>query len=177
MKKSLALILCALLALACCASLAEGAQEIGSINVNGAYKLTAKMPEGYTLKVEENQESFLRGTLSSEDPLKPEMTFSIVYDETYSEVERMNNLTEADLAFLESTFPEGSEISYGETSEGTKLMIVKANAETEYMTILTVYKGYMIEFDLFAGPDGKLTEEQQKQAVTFLSDLQFVPVV
>ncbi len=176
-KKSLSLLLCALLALLCAAAAAEDVQDIGTINVNGAYKLTARLPEGYRLEFLDEGEGYLRGSLTSEDPAKPFMYFSIAWDETYSEVERMNDMPEADLANLAATFPEGSEISYGETTEGTKLMIVHAaESGTEYMTVLTVYKGYMVEFDLFAGPDGHLSEEQKNLAVAFLSDMQFLPV-
>ncbi len=177
MKKILSLILCALLAFSCCASLAEGAMEIGSVNVNGNYILTAKLPDGYKLTMKVEQDGYLQGELTTEDVLKPRMVFSIAADETYAEAERMNDLTEADLAVLESSFEAGSKISYGETSEGTKLMIVRSTLEShEYIAILTYYKGYMIEFDLFAGPDGKLSEDQEKVAIAFLSDMQFMPV-
>ncbi len=177
MKKLLALVICALLALGGCAALSEDAQEIGSINVNGAYKLTAKLPEGYQLEMTQDTEGYLRGTLSSSDPLKPAMIFSIAFDETYSDVERLNDLSDEDLAFLESTFGPGSEISYGETSEGTRLMFVRtADAQNEFLAVFTIYKGYMIEFDLFAGPGGKLSAEQESTAITFLSDMQFVPI-
>ena len=45
----------------------------------------------------------------------------------------------------------------------------------DYLSILTVYKGYMIELNMFAGTgsDGKLTEEQKKIAVDFLSNMNF----
>ncbi len=177
MKKMLSLILCALLTLSCCISLSEGVQEIGSVNVNGSYILTAKLPDGYTLKMNAEKEGYLQGELTTEDVLKPQMRFSIAADETYADLERMNDMSEEDLAVLESSFEAGSEISYGETSEGTKLMIVRSTIDSrEYMAIVTYYRGFMIEFDLFAGPDGKLTDEQEKTAIDFLSDMQFVPV-
>ncbi len=44
---------------------------------------------------------------------------------------------------------------------------------------MTLYKGYAVEFVISPNPnaaDQKLTEEQIRTAVNFLSDLEFIPV-
>ena len=182
MKKLLALFSALILTLTLCASLAESTEtEIGSINVNGNYTLTCAVPEGYSLNVTGAEESSVRGSMVTEDPSRPSMVFSIVFDETYSDVERMNDMTEEDIAFLESTYTEENPyavVSYMETAYGTKLMCVRATLkESDFLSILTVYKGYLIEFDLFPGEEsnGLLTDEQVSTAVDFLSGLNFVP--
>jgi hypothetical protein len=72
------------------------------------------------------------------------------------------------------------EIEYRQTAYGTKLMVAREiGDDTDFVDILTVYKGYLIEFNMTPGPlaaDQKLTENQIAQCVQFLSDLDFTPV-
>ena len=178
MKKLIAFILSAMLCLCFSSVLAEqGTQEIGTINANGLYKLTGSLPEGYALHVETEEEGLLHGTLQHSDPLKPSLVFTLIFDETYADVERMNDLSQEDLDFLLSTFEDPEkQVSYTETSHGTKLMCVSTQVENwDYLSILTIYKGYMIELNMFAGTgsDGTLTEEQKQIAIDFLSNMNF----
>ena len=47
------------------------------------------------------------------------------------------------------------EITYGETGLGTKLLIAReTGADTDFVDILSVYKGYLVEFNMTPGPDG-----------------------
>ena len=109
------------------------------------------------------------------------MFLAIEFDEIYSEVKRMNDMTEEQLQEIIDTFADdGDEISvsYKETSHGTKLMFVQEAVESiDFVAIITVYEGYMIEFDMLAGPAAEegLTEAQIQMCVDFLSDLDFIP--
>ena len=178
MKKMISLLLAALL---CCGgALAEApaGEKVGSINVNGSYEISAVVPEGYQMSVVQEDSSRIQGTLrADEDGTRPILAFSIVYEETYSDIDRLNDMTEEDLAFLEGTYAEQNPtISYRETAHGTKLMCVTGTVGTaDFLSILTIYRGYMIEFDVFPGQetDGKLTEEQVNMAVDFLSGMTF----
>ena len=53
MKKLFALLLSLALALGCCAALAETPvkTELGTINMNGAFKLQCSLPEDYDIKI------------------------------------------------------------------------------------------------------------------------------
>jgi len=108
------------------------------------------------------------------------MYLSIAYDESYGDVEKLNNLSEADLAILEETFKDMNDvnISYRETTHGTRLMIAReTGADTDFVDILTIYKGYFIEFNMTPNPqaaDQTLTDDQIQMCVNFLSDLDFV---
>ncbi len=179
MKKLLAVLLCAALMTACAAALAEEGtlQPFGTIDANGLYALTGKLPDGYTFDIETAETGLLHGSLRNPDTTKPILAFTVIFDETYAEVERLNDLGAEDLAFLESTFEDPEkQVSYTETAHGTKLMCVSTQVGGwEYFTILTIYKGYLVEINMFAGEGsgGTLTEEQKKIAVDFLSHMNF----
>lgn len=158
------------------AAAANGLQEFGTVDANGLYKLTGTLPEGYEASIEIAEAGLLHGVLQHLDSTKPVIAFTIVFEETYAEVERMNDLSQEDLDFLISTFESPEKVTYTETAYGTKLMCVSTQLENwDYLTILTIYKGYMIELNMFAGPgtDGQLTDEQEKIAIDFLSDMNF----
>ena len=91
MKKLIALILCAALALSCAAALAEAApekEEIVTINMNGAFALKGLLPEGYkwTLNSDSTSEQML-GMFSTDDLTRPVLQLSIALDDSYGGVD------------------------------------------------------------------------------------------
>lgn len=160
----------------------DGKNQLGSLNVNGEFNLTCKLAEGYSLQVVNMRGSKIIASILSEDETKPQMYLSIAYDETYSDVERMNDLTEEDLALLESTFQDMNnvEITYQETGHGTKLLIAReTGSDTDFVDILAIYMGYFIEFNMTPGAKAAnhaLTDEQIQMCIDFLTDLDFNPV-
>ena len=183
MKKFLSLLLALCLLLSCCAALGEAAPktELGSINMNGAFRLVCSVPENYSLQVVTKDDEGMIAAIPSEDPVKPQMVMVIEFDETYYDVYRMNDMSDEQLQAIADTFSsDGDEvaISYRETSHGTKLMVAQeAEGDTDFLSILAIYEGYMIEFDMTAGPEAQegLTEAQIQMCVDFLSDLDFIP--
>ena len=186
MKKMLAMLLTLALTLTCFAALAEEQpkEQLGSINMNGAFKLQCTVAEGYQMYVQSKDDEGLLAMISSEDKAKPIMFFAIEFDEQYAEIKRLNDLSEEELQELASTFTTENEtvsVSYTETSHGTKLMLVRdASDIVTYASFLTIYEGYMIEFDMVPGYDmtmaGEgLSESQIQMCVDFLSDLDFIP--
>ena len=105
-----------------------------------------------------------------------------IASKVYGEVERMNDLPEDDLAVLEHSFTDEHEveISYRETGYGTKLLVAKeVGDDPDFVTFLSIYKGYFVEFTLAPNPnaaDQTLTEEQIKMCIDFLTDVDFNPV-
>ena len=94
-------------------------------------------------------------------------------------MERLNDLSDEDLAFLESTYDEYKvEFTYSETSYGTKLLIAKEVGDDEdFVSIFSIYKGYQVEFIMLPGEgNAALTDAQIQQCIAFLSELDFVPV-
>ena len=92
----------------------------------------------------------------------------------------MNDLGEEDLKVLEATFTDMNdvEIGYKETAYGTKLLIAReVGDDTDFVDILSVYKGYSIEFVMTPNPNAKnqaLTDKQIGMCIDFLSELDFV---
>ena len=182
MKKAISLVVCLALVLSCALSLAEGNKtNLGSVTVNGEFTLQANMMEGYSFHISSMDNILLTGIISSEDPTRPVLQLSVSFDESMADVERMNDLGEEDLALLEQSFRDMNEveISYTETTHGTKLMVVKEIGEDrDFVDFFSIYKGYSIEFVIVAGPeaqDTSLSEEQIQMCIQFLSDLDFVP--
>ena len=118
----------------------------------------------------------------SDDITKPQMYLSIAYDELYGDVDRMNDLSDEDLAILEESYTSeyDVDIEYRETGYGTKLMVVKEiGGEEPFVDFLSIYKGYLVEFNLTPNPNlanPVLTEEQIQMCIDFLTNVDFNPV-
>ena len=159
----------------------DGVQNLGTLNVNGEFEISCKLPEGYSLQTVNMRGDKIIASVLSGDITRPQLYMTIAYDETYANVERMNNLKEEDLALLEDSFKDMNdvEISYRTTGFGTKLLIAReTGADTDFVDILTIYKGYSIEFNMFPSPkaaDQTLTDEQVQMCIDFLTDVQFKP--
>ena len=81
---------------------------------------------------------------------------------------------------IDSFANDGDEvtISYTETAHGTKLLVARdSDGFVDIVAFITVYEGYMIEFDMTTGSQasGPLTDEQIQMCIDFLSDLDFIP--
>lgn len=153
--------------------------KLGKLSVNGDFELTCKLPADYNLQVVNTRGESITASILSEDITKPEMYLDIAYDELYGEVERMNDLSEEDLAVLEAGFKEMNdvEISYKETGHGTKLLVAKeVGNDEDFVKILSIYKGYFIEFTMAPSSSSTvktLTDEQIQAAIDFLTDVDF----
>ena len=183
MKKIIAILLSLALLLGCAAGLSEGVekQTFGIVRVNGEFTLKGILPEGYkVIPFELSDDSVLTRILSS-DPTRPEMMLAIAFDETYSDVERLNDLDDDALAILEKTFTDTdpyASITYDETSYGTRLLLCRTQTETyDSLDVFSIYKGYFVEFVLTPGKgaaEQKLKDEEIENCILFLSELDFV---
>jgi hypothetical protein len=159
----------------------DGTEKLGSLSVNGKFDLTCKLPANYTMQVINMKGSRIRAAILSDDMTQPDLNLTVAYDETYGEVERMNDLSEDDLKALEATFTDNEQvdISYAETGHGTRILIARENdgdGDTDYVDILAIYKGYFIEFEMTPNKDAaekSLTEEQIRMCIDFLTNLDF----
>ena len=72
------------------------------------------------------------------------------------------------------------EIEYRETGYGTKLLVAReVGSDTDFADFISVYKGYFIEFNMTPNPkaaDQRLTDDQVKTCIDFLTNLDFLPV-
>lgn len=161
---------------------APAKEQMGKLNVNGEFSLQCQLPEGYTMQLINTLGTKISAFITSENTEKPIMQLSIAFDEIFADVERMNDLTEEALKGLEETFTDMNdvEITYTETAYGTKLLVAReVGDDPDFVDILSVYKGYSIEFVMSPNPNAKnqtLTDAQVQMCVDFLSELDFIPV-
>ena len=155
--------------------------QLGTLNVNGAFTLQCKLPEGYKPDVLISQSSRIVGALIPEDAKKPQMLLTVAYDEMFSDKERLNDLTDEEIETLKASFTDLNDVEFSEmeTSHGTKLLMAKETGEdADFVAFVSLYKGYSVEFVLTHDADAEdqtLTDEQIQMCVDFLSDLDFVP--
>jgi len=160
----------------------NGTQKLGKLNVNGEFELVCQLPTDYKLQVVSVRGESIIASVISDDITKPQMYLSIAYDELYGDVNRMNDLSDEDLAILEESYTSeyDVDIEYRETGYGTKLMVVKEiGGEEPFVDFLSIYKGYLVEFNLTPNPNmanKTLTEEQIQMCIDFLTDVDFNPV-
>ena len=160
----------------------NGTESLGKLTVNGEFELSCKLPDGYHLQVVNRKGSSIVASVLSEDMTRPQLYLSIAYDESYADVERMNDLSDEELAILEGTFKDMNnvDISYRQTGYGTKLLVAReTGSDTDFVDILAIYNGYFIEFNMTPNAkaaDQTLTEEQIRMCIDFLTNIDFTPV-
>lgn len=196
MKKIFAIILCLALLLSCTA-LAETAEKesMGTVKVEEAFNIKCKMPEGYTLQLDEGlgDETHIVASVVSADESKPVVRVIIAYNDEYTTFNeetkektamRLNDVDEETLESIKESFitdGEMTDVTYEETETayGTKLLVVKGLFMGEETVIVyTIYKSYEIEIAVEAAKsaEGDLTDEQVKMITDFLSDMDFEEV-
>ena len=155
--------------------------RIGTLNVNGEFMLEGKIPEGYTLQVLSARNTKIIAALVAEDESRPQMLLTIAFDEMFANVERMNDLSPEEIETLKATYTDMNEVSFSEaeTAAGTKLLVAReTGSDEDFASILSLYKGYSVEFVLSPNPNAaeqKLTDEQIQAGIDFLSNLEFIP--
>jgi len=184
MKKIIALILALALTLSCVAALAETAEKkTETIKINDTLSLQGVLPDGYIYEVTDNEVLYgvaFAGRLVSKDPNAPLYRISIGLNDTYAPGTKLNDLGEEDLKAIEESFTADNEVSieYLETSHGTKVMkVTEIGDDRDWVDFFTVYDSYDVEM-VISFPEGAentaMTDEVIKQAMQFLSDLEFV---
>ena len=157
-------------------------KTLGALNVNGQFELVCQLPDGYDLQVVNMRGGKIIASIIPKNTTRPEMFLTIAYDETYGDVERLNDLTDEELAILEASFTEMNQvdITYRQTGYGTKLLVAReTGADMDFVDILSIYKGYFIEFNMTPNEKAAskvLTDQQIKVCIDFLTNLDFVPI-
>jgi len=178
MKKIIAMILSLALLLGCAAGFAENKEkvELGTVNVNGQFKIQGNLPEGYRLSILNQNAMFIRCQMLNDDASKPSVELMIAFADDWADTARLNDVEEGDLLEIEDSFRDEDEVNieYRETGLGTKLMVVsEAKDETDFVVVYTIYKGYELEFKMTPGTEA-LTEENTQMLVDLITGIEFV---
>ena len=164
------------------AAAANGKENLGVIDINGAFTLQCALADGYSIENVKSVSDQLVAVIADRNaPEKPILQLSVAYDEAYANVDRMNDLDDEAFAALEKTFTDADptvEITYSDTGLGTRLMIAHLNdAGHDYLDFLSIYKGYFVECVMVASEqaaDKDLTDEQIQMCIDFLTEMDFV---
>ena len=155
--------------------------RLGTLNVNGQFMIQGRIPEGYTLQLISSQSSRIIASLTSDDVRRPQMMLTIAFDEMYAGVERLNDLSDEEMASLKQSYMDMNAVTFSDmfTAAETRLLIARETGRGEnFISIFTLYQGYAIEFLLSPNPGADaqiLTDAQLQTAVDFLSGLEFIP--
>ena len=175
MKKYLIIALSALF-LFCSLAAAEeaNAPTTTTIPAIDGYEIVAVIPDGYTMEGYEIPLGVLF-TLLPEDSTRPNIVMTVTHSEEMGDITFNVDLTEEQKEQLLQLLMDDTsnpEITTGVTSHGTRLIMIHENSESdEYLAILTVWEGYIIETDIFpAEGQNDLTDEQIETAIQFISD-------
>ncbi len=168
----LAAALCGLLS-AAAAEAPEKAEQ--SVNVMGAFTVSAEIPQGYAFKGNYVSDILYYGTLTPEDPAYPVAIITIAFDEE-ADGRSIGDLTEEQIFGMvaqdAAALGEHVEFSEAETAHGTKLLVYNILDEEEArFEIYPLYRGYQIGCVLLPGQGQTMTQELLKTAVDFLSNV------
>ena len=172
MKKifALALSLIMILCAACGSAEEAGKTEMGTLDVGGSFKIQSRMPEGYSYLPVAGTALNIVGILSAGEG-RPVVTVSIAYNEEYEEAERFNDVDEAVVEEIRSSFRDvDPEVTFEdlETAYGTRLLKVTGDG---FVDIYTIYRSYELEFVMTGSA---LSYEDVQMLVDFISDMDFV---
>lgn len=187
MKKTLAMLLGIMLLSVCVLAGAEQpAETLGTLSVNGSFRIQCRLPEGYNLSVLDADSASIIASVTSEDASKPRITLSIAFNDSFTAEDgtamRLNDLPAETVEAMKNSFLEqmySAEVKEAETAYGTKLLIVNGEITegSRIVDIWSVYKSYEIEVVAYAGEGLEaegLTGEQIAMIINFLSDMDFV---
>lgn len=155
-------------------------QQMGRLNVNGEFVLQCSLPEGYVMQITNATDTKISALITPADNEKPILQLSIAFNELYSDIDRMNDLDHEQLIQLEESFTDMNDVefTYSQTAYGTDLLIAReTGSDTDFVDILSVYKGYEIEFVMSPNPQAQnqsLTDAQIQMCVDFLTELDFI---
>lgn len=181
MKKIIALVLSLVMLFACAAAVAEAEKEsMGVLKVNKAFDIKySALSDGYTLSIFQQNDMAIIANIQSPDKTLPRMGLVIAFNDEWADTEKLNDVSEEDLqAIKDSFYEEYSELTFDtkETAAGTKLLVVTVPGGQDAY-VYTIYKAHEIEIHLFPGEEqGALNDADIERVVSFLSDMDFVPV-
>ncbi len=181
MKKIIALVLSLVMLLSCAAAVAEEEKaSMGTLKVNKAFDIKySPLPDGYNLSIFQQNDMAIIANIKSNQETLPRMGLVIAFNDEWADTEKLNDVSEEDLEAIKNSFFEEYSQLYFETKEtasGTQLLIVQVPGGQDAY-VYTIYKGHEIEIHIFPGTEqNELTDADIDRVVTFLSDMDFVPV-
>ena len=171
MKKLLAIVMAVMMLMG--VALAENAKT--PVVYDNNLTLNMVFPADYEVSIEDNgMYKLIRMTKEN----APELTLLICPDDEYADLERLNDMEEADQeAFTLSLMEDyhDANVTWLKTEFDTDVVLLNENSATiDYAELVTLYHGYLIDLQLVALDDKAVTEDDIAVAMKVLSDMDFV---
>ena len=179
MKKMLALLLALLMALNLCAAVAEEIEEIEKITIpyDDVLEFEMLFPDGYDFDTE-FYENVLILSIESADAAKPLFTMTVAPDEEYSELDRLNDLSDADYeSYVQSLLQDYASPTWETftTSYGSKTVFINDdNTESDVAVLVGIYLGYSMALYIEYADGREVDAQAIETAVQIYSDMDFV---
>ena len=174
MKKCIALLLSTLLLIAACGAIAETA-ETGTI-VSNHYDFSTSAPENFGV-IEDHREFNSLIIYVNDDTTAPVYTLSIAYSEIYDGMS-LADCSDEEVALYKTLVGmnfNDAEITEAKTAMGTPLLIFnEKDSASDYVTIATIYKGYVLEMHIDKEDFSEITKEEVDMGVKIYSDISFL---
>lgn len=171
MKKLLAIVMAVMMLMG--VALAETAKT--PVVYDDNLTLNMVFPEGYEVAVEDTG-IYKLIRMSKENV--PELTLLICPDDEYADLERLNDMEEADQeGFVLSLMEDyhDANVTWLKTEHDTDVVLLNENdAAIDYAELVTLYHGYLIDVQLLAMDGEIVTEDDIAMAMKVLSDMDFV---
>ncbi len=171
MKKLFTLLLAAMLL---CGAMAAAEQTVVFRDEHVNFDVTMVIPEGYTSEQAQSGRH-VHIHLVPQDAAKAEFGVSVAYSEltderTINEMSREEIDTILAMASLDFVAPA---ITETQTSAGTKIYLLdETDSGSDYMTAVTLYKGYFVTVDINKADFSALSEADAAMALEVLGGMQ-----
>ena len=169
MKKLIATLLATLVLLMAFGALANETM------VSKHYDFGVATPEGY-IEIEDHQDYATLVTYTPEDETKAHYTMSIAYSELF-DGSSLTDLEEDDLALMKAMLGASFNVPTVEdakTASETPLIVInETDSASDYVSISTLFKGYMFEMKIEYLNDAEVTDADIEQGIKIYSDITF----
>lgn len=176
MKKLIAILLATLMLFSLSLSFAETAPAKTHLYYDGNLYFDVIYPEGYEVSVIRDGVWMTIKMIGGEDAANVEVL--VCPDEELSEMTSLNDLSDEELADTIAAFTEdynNPTTSIMETGLGTKVIRIEENdAESDYVEILGLYRGYLIDVYISYEDGREVTEADVETALQFCTDWDFI---
>ena len=173
MKKITALLYALLLLAVSCAYAETGPV----VEFRDRIQLEGSLPDGYSYSLREQTELTLKGVIESGDSSAPALEIFIGFNDSFAEVESLDNLDRESLESVKRGFSEEDDVAFDvyTTSPGDKLLVVREN-NGRFLDLYTVCLGYEIELTLYPADGQSLTDAQISRFLELIRTMDIVPV-
>lgn len=174
MKKYLAILLAALLALSCTTALGE---TVKFVEDSSLFDIEMALPENAAVAEKRGNDQTNMVRITSEGLAG--VWISVAYSDIYGDDQSMNDLNDDAVNLLIAAAGlqyDQPEVTVDVTPSGNKYIYICANSDFDVDAIFTLYKGYFIELTQWHDDYSKITEADTEFMKQLLYNIEFTDI-